>query len=125
MIAGELEGGDSAEEVTGWRAIGFTPEFSIGDRWLYGLTYAWNLLWVGFFAIVTAYFVVRGEPGTGWSADNPFWIRYWLVRIWIDAVLAVFVIAFLVWGGIRDVRRLMARLGSEERDDDDDGWVAG
>lgn len=102
----------------GWRALGITPEFSTRDKVLYALTYGWTALWVGAFVI-----------GTVWSLafDNPVgtdvWAEYWKWYFFTQAGVAVAVTIWFTVGGLRDVKEMLRRLSTMERDETDDGMV--
>jgi hypothetical protein len=48
-----------------------------------------------------------------------FW-KYYLV---IQIGMALISIVWFTWGGFRDLKVMMVKLRSDERDHSDDGWV--
>jgi len=123
-IEGETEVGEKRTKAgwRDWKILSMGPEFSGRDRLLYILTYVWNIGWVIVFAIGTTYFLARGSDNGDWSWANPFWIKYWHTRVWIDLVLSLIVIVWLTKGGISDLRVFIHRLRHAVRDDKDDGF---
>jgi SSS family solute:Na+ symporter len=100
----------------GLRALALGPEATRGDRAIYAVTYAWIGLWtLVFFA------------GTAWNlatdVSDAAWGRFWRIYIYAQAAAAAAVILWFTAGGIRDIRRMLADLGTARRDDSDDGWV--
>lgn len=121
-VAGETELG-TVETGRGWRALGITGEFGPRDKFLYILTWAWNLGWVAVFAAGTVFFLTRRIDGGDWTRWNPLWLKFWESKIWIELAVAVVVFFWFTWGGVRDVRRLLRDLRHGTRDDRDDGFV--
>ena len=121
-IAGETE--QRAERPSrGWRALGVTAEFGRRDRILYLVTWGWNITWVLIFVAGTIFFLTRRVDGGDWSRWNPHWLGFWHTKIWIELSVAVVVIVWFTWGGLRDVKRLLRDLASRPVDDSDDGFV--
>jgi SSS family solute:Na+ symporter len=116
-IAGEKVIED-ADLAFGWRALGITPEFSVRDKVLYAVTYAWTGLWVGAFAIGTIW-----SLGFGHTVDIADWAVYWKWYFLVQAGASLIVIVWFTVGGLNDAREMIARLSSMERDEADDGMV--
>ena len=111
----------------GWcKWFGVTDEYNRRDRVLLMVTYAWTGFWIVIFAIGTVFFLTRGiEGGSGeWARYNLPWARYWEIYMWILIAVSAVVAVWLIAGGIRDVRRLIHTLRTQERDVEDDGWTA-
>ncbi len=102
----------------GWRVLGITPEFSVRDKVLYAVTYAWTGLWVGAFAIGTIWSLAFGH-----SVDLEIWATYWKWYFIIQAGVSLIVIVWFTIGGMRDVREMLRRLSTMDRDETDDGMV--
>lgn len=123
-IAGEDEGTGQAVS-RGWRALGITDEFGRRDKFLYVLTWGWNLLWMLVFVVGTVFFLSRRLAAGGWSGYDGFWLRFWHARFWIELCISVVVMVWFAIGGTRDVRRMLRELNERRRDDGDDGYVRG
>ncbi len=122
-IDGETEQGTAAVG-RGWRVLGVTGEFGFRDKFLYILTWAWNLAWVGVFLAGTIFFLTRRIEDSGWTRYDSLWLGFWQTKIWIEIGVGLVVIVWFTWGGVRDVRRLLRDLASRGVDDKDDGFVA-
>jgi solute:Na+ symporter, SSS family len=121
-IDGEVE--TSSNVVSRWsRAFGVTSEFGRRDKFLYLLTWGWNLAWVGVFSIGTIYFLTRNVPNGDWSQWDPLWLRFWLSKFWIELGVGAIVVVWFTFGGIRDVKRLLTSLSAGDADDQDDGFI--
>jgi len=121
-VAGEFEG--TGQEVSrGWRALGITDEFGRRDKFLYVMTWSWNLVWMAVFAVGTIFFLSRRLTDGGWSGYDTQWLRFWHTRFWIEIVISSLVMVWFTIGGVRDVRRMLRDLNARQRDDTDDGYV--
>ena len=105
-----------------WKWFGVTEEYNRRDRVLLLLTYGWTALWIVVFIIGTVFFVTRSTGGD-WSPYNVWWARYWEIYMWILIAVSAVVAVWLIGGGVRDVRRLLHTLSTQERDAEDDGWT--
>ena len=94
------------------------------DKFLYLLTWGWNVGWVLIFAVATIFFLTRKIEGSDWSRYDSWWLSFWHTKIWIELAVAVVVIVWFTIGGVRDVKALLKTLSQKERDDADDGFVA-
>jgi SSS family solute:Na+ symporter len=122
-IAGETEAGSDTVSRR-WRSLGVTGEFGFRDKFLYLLTWGWNVAWVLIFAVATIFFLTRKIEGSDWSCYDSWWLSFWHTKIWIELAVAVVVIVWFTIGGVRDVKALLKTLSQKERDDADDGFVA-
>jgi SSS family solute:Na+ symporter len=116
-----VEGEKVIEDATiskGWGIFGITNEFSLRDKVLYAVTYAWTAVWVGAFAIGTIGTLAQGE-----TVDVATWAEYWKWYFLIQGGAALIVIVWFTIGGMNDVREMIQRLSSMERDESDDGMV--
>ena len=69
------------------------------------------------------YFLTREVPDGDWSRWNGDWLRFWESKFWIELAVGAVVIVWFVWGGVRDVRRLLKDLRQRPADEADDGFV--
>ncbi|RKZ11221.1 sodium:solute symporter [bacterium] len=122
-IGGEVEQGTTKKISRGWKALGITAEFGRRDKALYIATWAWNLGWVAVFAFGTVYFLTREVSDGDWSRWNGDWLRFWESKFWIELAVGAVVIVWFVWGGVRDVQRLLRDLRQRPADEEDDGFV--
>lgn len=121
-IAGEVE--ESTETLgSRWKMFGVTSEFSRRDKFLYLLTWVWNLTWVAVFLVGTIYFLTRDVQNNDWSQWDSLWLKFWHSKIWIELSVAVVVIVWFTLGGIKDVKSLLKSLSTKKADDKDDGFV--
>ncbi|MEQ9460881.1 MAG: hypothetical protein RIG82_08010 [Phycisphaeraceae bacterium] len=105
-----------APPARGWRALGFTPEFTLGDK----VIYCMKLAYVLFFFITFVVFTV-------WNLWSPWedqsWVNWWWFQlVFIGTVGGICTVWFII-GGILDWRKMFRLLASIERDADDDGTV--
>ena len=105
-----------ARPSRGWRVLGMGREFSRGDRTIYILTYAWTLGWFAFFVIGTVHNLSH-PVGDAW------WRGVWRSYVLIQAAAAVVVTIWMGAGGLRDLRRMLRRLGGGGPDETDDGFI--
>jgi SSS family solute:Na+ symporter len=121
-IAGEVEDG-TALTTRGWRALAVNREFSRRDKFLYLLTYGYNLGWVVIFVAATIFFLTRPIEGGDWSRYDALWLGFWHTRQWIEMGISVVVIVWFTIGGVRDVKALLRALDERKRDEADDGFI--
>ena len=114
-IAGDIVAGGGAVTKL-QRLFLFTPEFSRRDKILYVATYCWTFFWFALFVIGAVYNLTHSVSDASWAV---FW--RWFVLAQFIAGGAVFV--WFTCGGVRDLRRMFARLRTLERDAADDGIV--
>ncbi len=100
----------------GWRALGWGPDFSRGDRIIYVITYAWIFLWVAVFAVGTAINLTR-------EVSDAAWARFWWIYVLIQLVVACVVFVWFAVGGTRDLVAMLRELRGMTRDATDDGFV--
>ena len=102
-----------------WRQLmGLTPEFSHGERILFGATFWWSIGWWAFMGIGTLIQITLGISDHTWSVF--WWFKVWLLGL-------VMAIAFAIWfaiGGVRDAHRVFTDLRRLPTEADDDGTVA-
>ncbi|MBK6736084.1 MAG: hypothetical protein IPG61_18855 [bacterium] len=83
---GRFEGTGQAVS-RGWRAIGITDEFGRRDKFLYVMTWSWNLAWMAVFAVGTIFFLSRRLTDGGWSTTTQ-WLRFWHALLDRDRLVA-------------------------------------
>ncbi len=115
--AAAAEGADHiAPPATGWRAFAFTPEFTRGDKIIYGLNLGWVLFFFTAFITICTWQLFYKWP-------NDWWANWWLFNIiFVGCTGTISTIWFLI-GGFKDLRKLFTRLATIQRDEDDDGTV--
>ena len=107
----------------GWRSLAINAEFSARDKFLYLLTYGYNLAWVVVFVAATVFFLTRPIEGGDWSRFDALWLGFWHARQWIEMGISAVVIVWFTIGGVRDVKALLRTLEQRKRDEADDGFI--
>lgn len=108
---------DAAKSVW-WKLTGITKEFTRTDRFLAIALLLWNLSWFTIFIIGTIYNVMINK-----NVTEDSWAKFWHVWIWLQLIIGIPITVWFTLGGIRDIRRVFARLATLERNDLDDGRV--
>ena len=108
------------------RLLGFTPEFSFGDKCISIASIAWTIGWFLVFLIFTiAYFAgastVDGVFIGGVSQEG--WKLLWKWKLYIILVLGITCTLWLAAGGFIDMIKLFKRLKTMVRNDADNGSV--
>ena len=102
--------------------LGFSHEFTTGDKVIFWSTIAWSVLWFAIFVVGTTYnFVVRAA--TGQWVSNASWLEYWKVYTWATFGIAIFTTIWFTIGGIENIFRMFRDLKITKRDARDDGMV--
>ena len=52
------------------------------------------------------------------------WLAYWLIYIWISIAVSAVTVVWFTIGGLRDLRQMLRRLETAQRDEMDDGTVS-
>jgi len=99
-----------------WRVFAMGPEFTRRDKVLYLSTYAWTFLWGGIFGLGTLWHFLHGTT-------DPGWMKFWRVYVWLYVVVAVVVLVIFTVGGLKDLKAMFAQLKSQERNEEDDGFI--
>ncbi|HEY9248142.1 MAG TPA: sodium:solute symporter [Rariglobus sp.] len=111
-------GADTKPRVLGlsnWRKmIGFTNDFTRGDRCIYYFKMGWTGFW-------TITFVAGTVLGLTVGLSKSVWTGFWLFVVLISAVAGIVTVIWFLWGGAIDMRRLLADLSQKTRDVTDDG----
>ncbi len=98
------------------RAIRFGPEFSRGDRTIYVANYAWTIAWFLVFVVGTIY-------NLSYEVSDAAWMRFWKIYVGIHVALSLVTVVWFTTGGVIDLKRMLGRLKTRERDHSDDGFV--
>jgi SSS family solute:Na+ symporter len=114
---GEADIQPARRRLTWGKLIGFDHNFTLGDKWVAGSFFGWNMAWFFVFLI-----------GTVWNFFFPWptrvWAIYWHVTtIGIPVFLAVAMAIWFTWGGLRDMRALFQRLKQQKVNPLDNGMV--
>lgn len=103
--------------VKNWQMlIGINSDFSLRDKIIYILMTLWTVMWIVIFLAVTAYHLI-------FKTTDKFWLGFWKFYIYVFFVLGTIVTIWFTIGGIRDIRRMYARLKTVIRDHTDNGIV--
>jgi SSS family solute:Na+ symporter len=107
----------SEKKVTWGKLIGLDDNFTLGDKWLAGGLFGWNMIWFGVFLIGCVWNYFQPWPITVWS---DFW---YVVAIGVPIAFAVITAVWFTWGGIKDMREFFHRLKLERVNVLDNGMV--
>jgi len=99
-----------------WEKIGFSRDFTGGDRVVAYVTLSWPLLWTVIFLVVTIYHMAAGISPEAWLA-------YWHGWTWFILGCAVLVTLWFTIGGALDLRYLFRELRRRSAAASDDGRV--
>jgi solute:Na+ symporter, SSS family len=123
-IAGEQK---IAESAMGKRKfsiktlLGITPEFTTADKAISLSLFGYRIAWFIVFAIITIWNIPES-----WRWPEARWMSFWHVTaIWLPFVIAIVMVVWFTWGGLKDIKELFARLKVVDRDALDDGTVVG
>ena len=103
--------------VTWLKVIGITEEFTRTDRLLALALVAWNAIWIVLFFGAAIYHFLVAEITMHW------WTTFWMLWIYLQVIVGVFATIWFALGGLRDMRRVFARLATLQRDQQDDGMI--
>jgi SSS family solute:Na+ symporter len=107
------------------RLIGITPEFTAGDKAISMSLFLYRIAWFVLVAMVTLWNLPMLTPPS-WHWSGQWWVNFWRVTgIWLPFIIAIVMVVWFTWGGMKDIRQLFVRLRSAERNALDDGSVAG
>ena len=99
-----------------WEKLGFSRDFTGGDRLITYVTLGWPLVWTIIFIVVTVYNLTVDV-----SAES--WLAYWHSWTWFILGCAIVVTVWFTIGGVFDIRYLFRQLRSRAADPSDDGRV--
>ncbi|MDJ0835990.1 MAG: sodium:solute symporter [Acidobacteriota bacterium] len=100
----------------GYRLLFITSEFTRGDKFIYILNYVWTLGWFLTFVIGTIYNLTH-------DVSDEAWFRFWMIYLVIYMTAATAAFVWMTIGGFRDLKTMIGRLRTMERDHADDGFV--
>jgi len=112
------------ESLPRWKKIvGITKEFTKMDMIPYiasiGIMFTH---WIGFSVVSIVYLIIKNNAG---FHANLYWLRVWQVLIYHWFILGIVATIWIVFGGIKDLKKLFKRLDAAKRSDLDDGRVVG
>ena len=96
--------------------LGMGEEFTWGDKLIYILSYGYTFLITGIFLIGCLLALFYDFTDIGWMK---FWYGYVIVLLIISAIVTV----WFTIGGVKDIRKMLDRLKTMERDASDDGQI--
>jgi len=115
-FAVESDQASSGKPVKGWRVLGPTPEFTMGDKIIYIATYGWTAAWTVVFIIGTVYNLTT-------EVTSAAWMKFWQVYTWIYLVTAIIVTIWFTFGGFKNLKEMIHALRTNLRDHSDTGFV--
>ncbi len=123
-IAGEQKIAESAMSKRKWSfktLLGITPEFTTSDKAISLSLFGYRIACFAVFAVVTVWNIPAA-----WRWPESRWMAFWRVTaIWLPFIIAIVMVVWFTWGGLRDIKQLFARLRTTQRDALDDGTVVG
>jgi len=127
-IAGEHKVAESAmtrRRFSFSRLIGITPEFTTGDKAISLSLFIYRIAWFILVAVITIWNLPRVVPEE-WHWPEHWWVNFWRVTgIWLPFVIAIVMVVWFTWGGVRDIQQLFVRLRTTQKNALDDGTVVG
>ena len=99
-----------------FKLFGIGKEFTLEDKIIYLISYAWNIFFTLVFVFGTIYNLYN-------VATDESWMIYWKYQVYTNAVFSFIIIIWFTIGGIIDIKKMFRSLDSIERDDRDSGWV--
>jgi solute:Na+ symporter, SSS family len=114
-VAGEMKV-ISKVPVKGWRILGMGREFTRGDKIIYILNYTWTGAWTLVFIIGTIYNLHH-------DVSDATWMQFWRIFLVIHLAMTVVSIVWFTTGGMIDMKRMIKRLRTMNRDVQDDGFI--
>lgn len=101
------------------KIIGINENFSTSDKWIAGGLFGWSVFWFAIFVVGTIWNLIAPWPTAVWST-------YWhIAGIGIPVILCFVMAVWFTWGGIGDMRELIARLRVQKVNALDNGTVVG
>ena len=115
-IEGETKVVNEKTEL-GWKIFMMGKEFTKADKLIYIINYVWTGMWTLVFIIGTTYNLYN-------DVSNAAWMTFWKNYIFINIFMATITLIWFTIGGFNDLKIMMAKLSSDHRDHEDDGWVS-
>ena len=97
-------------------SLGWTHDFTRGDKIIYIASFIWGMAWFVVFVIGTVYNIFV-------DVSDSTWFAYWKVTVWIGLILGSVTTVWLGLGGLLDAKDLFHRLRTTDRNELDDGLV--
>lgn len=101
----------------GWKIFLMGEEFTKGDKLIYILNYIWTGIWTIVFIVGTIYNLSN-------DVSNATWMLFWKNYIYVHIAISLSIIVWFTIGGFQDLKIMMEKLKTDERDHGDDGWVS-
>ena len=101
----------------GWKIFMMGNEFTKTDKLIYIINYAWTGMWTLIFIIGTVYNLYN-------DVSNAAWMSFWKKYIFIHIFMAIITLVWFTIGGFNDLKIMLAKLNTDHRDHEDDGWVS-
>ena len=101
----------------GWKIFMMGNEFTKTDKLIYIINYAWTGTWTIIFIIGTVYNLYN-------DVSNAAWMSFWKKYIFIHIFMATITLVWFTIGGFNDLKIMLAKLNTDHRDHEDDGWVS-
>ena len=101
----------------GWKIFMMGNEFTKTDKLIYIINYAWTGTWTVIFIIGTVYNIY-------YDVSNDAWMSFWKKYIFIHIFMATITLVWFTIGGFNDLKIMLAKLNTDHRDHEDDGWVS-
>ena len=101
----------------GWKIFMMGNEFTKTDKLIYIINYAWTGTWTVIFIIGTVYNLYN-------DVSNDAWMSFWKKYIFIHIFMATITLVWFTIGGFNDLKIMLAKLNTDHRDHEDDGWVS-
>jgi len=105
------------EPERGWKVLGMGKEFTWNDKLIFIINYIWTGIWTLIFIIGTIYNLYNPVSDEAWMS---FWRSYMFIYIFVSGITII----WFTIGGFNDLKTMMSKLRSDERDHSDDGWVS-
>lgn len=118
-IASEHANVEAASGKSKWRwskLIAVTPDFTRGDKWIYGIITGKTFMLLALFFVMTSLALMFDMGSEGWCRYHRYMMTFNIATSFIIAV-------WLTVGGMRDIIRLFRDLKGAKRDFSDDGTV--
>jgi len=106
----------TAEPARGLKLLGMGKEFTLGDKFIYFITYIWIFLQTLVFIVGTIWYLTYGF-------SDLIWMKFWYIYLYVNIVLAVIIVFWFTIGGFIDVKAMFKKLSSKDRDHTDTGYV--
>ncbi len=100
----------------GWKMLGMGKEFTKFDKFIYIVNYIWTFGWTIVFIMGTIYNLSHDVSDTSWMV-------FWRIFLIIHIIICLISIFWFTGGGFIDLKRMLNRLKTMDRDETDDGFI--